>query len=162
MSTLQCPHCVLGCVIESEYVHADYLHTHIQKATPLHHVAGTPHIIALPSPQGYRQRNAYIATQGPLQNTVDDFWRMVWEFKSRVIIMLSPLKEEGCESSYCYWPTQTGEPQLYEGITVTLQSETFDGHLVVRELYVKEEQIIYLHVPPQYHQPPPLPSPRLS
>ena len=70
--------------------------------------------------------------------------------------MLCPLTEEGRESSYCYWPTQTGEPQLYGGITVTLQSETFDGHLVVRELYVQEEQVSYL--PPQYHQPPPLPT----
>ena len=113
----------------------------------------TLHITSLPSPQGYRQRNAYIATQGPLQNTVEDFWRMVWEFKSRVIVMLCSLTEEGHESSYCYWPTQTGEPQLYGGITVTLQSETFDGHLVVRELYVQEEQVSYL--PPQYHQPPP-------
>ena len=102
----------------------------------------------VPSPQGYRQSNAYIATQGPLQNTVDDFWRMVWELKSRVIVMLCPLTEEGHESSYCYWPIKTREPQLYGGITVTLQSETIDGPLVIRKLYIYKEVVSYIYSVP--------------
>ena len=44
--------------------------------------------------QGYKQRNAYIATQGPLQNTVDDFWRMMLEHRCRCIVMLCELEEE--------------------------------------------------------------------
>ena len=43
--------------------------------------------------QGYHSRREYIATQGPLQGTVDDFWRMVWEQRSPVIVMLSGLTE---------------------------------------------------------------------
>ena len=38
--------------------------------------------------QGYKERNAFIATQCPLENTVNDFWRMIWEFKSSAIVML--------------------------------------------------------------------------
>lgn len=45
--------------------------------------------------QGYKHRNAYIATQRPLENTVQDFWRMVWEFKSKVIVMLCQTQEDG-------------------------------------------------------------------
>ena len=45
--------------------------------------------------QGYKHRNAYITTQGPLENTVPEFWRMIWEFKSKVIVMLSQLQEDG-------------------------------------------------------------------
>ena len=45
--------------------------------------------------QGYKHRNAYIATQGPLESTVTDFWRMIWEFKSRLIVMLCPTEEDG-------------------------------------------------------------------
>jgi len=43
--------------------------------------------------QGYRQNNAYVTTQGPLENTVNEFWRMVWEIKSRTIVMLCGLME---------------------------------------------------------------------
>uniref|UniRef100_A0A1X7SXX5 Tyrosine-protein phosphatase domain-containing protein n=1 Tax=Amphimedon queenslandica TaxID=400682 RepID=A0A1X7SXX5_AMPQE len=33
----------------------------------------------------YRQQRAYLATQGPMKNTVEDFWRMIWEHKSKII-----------------------------------------------------------------------------
>ena len=45
------------------------------------------------SPQGYKLRNAYIAAQAPLVNTMNDFWRMVWEFKSMTIVVLCRLDE---------------------------------------------------------------------
>ena len=43
--------------------------------------------------KGYKQRRAYIASQGPLESTVDDFWRMIWEQKSCCIVMLCQLEE---------------------------------------------------------------------
>ena len=43
--------------------------------------------------QGYRQRFAYIATQGPLEDTVDDFWRMLMEQNSNIIVMLTQLHD---------------------------------------------------------------------
>ena len=45
--------------------------------------------------QGYRMRRAYIATQGPLPSTFDDFWAMVWEQNSHIIVMLTQLVERG-------------------------------------------------------------------
>ena len=45
--------------------------------------------------QGYRQRGAYIATQAPMENTVNDFWRMVWDYQSRTIVLLCRMKEDG-------------------------------------------------------------------
>ena len=44
---------------------------------------------------GYRYRNAYIGTQGPLADTVEDFWRMIWEHNSTIIVMLTKQREMG-------------------------------------------------------------------
>ena len=49
--------------------------------------------------QGYRQRGAYIATQAPMENTVNDFWRMIWDYQSRSIVILCKMKEDGKANS---------------------------------------------------------------
>ncbi|XP_052752216.1 receptor-type tyrosine-protein phosphatase zeta-like [Galleria mellonella] len=49
-------------------------------------------------------RNYYIACQAPLSNTVVDFWRMIWEQNSRLIVMLTEYMENGVEKCYEYLP----------------------------------------------------------
>uniref|UniRef100_A0A452QZ21 Tyrosine-protein phosphatase non-receptor type n=1 Tax=Ursus americanus TaxID=9643 RepID=A0A452QZ21_URSAM len=46
----------------------------------------------------------YIATQGPLQNTCQDFWQMVWEQGIAIIAMVTVEEEGGREKSFRYWP----------------------------------------------------------
>uniref|UniRef100_A0AAX7UEE9 protein-tyrosine-phosphatase n=1 Tax=Astatotilapia calliptera TaxID=8154 RepID=A0AAX7UEE9_ASTCA len=55
---------------------------------------------------GYRQKDYFIATQGPLSHTVEDFWRMVWEWRCHSIVMLTELKEREQEKCYRYWPSE--------------------------------------------------------
>ena len=52
----------------------------------------------------YRQQKAYIATQGPLAETTEDFWRMLWENNSTIVVMLTKLREMGRVRFYfCYF-----------------------------------------------------------
>ncbi|TRY60829.1 hypothetical protein DNTS_003163 [Danionella cerebrum] len=44
---------------------------------------------------GYRQKDSYMACQGPLGHTIEDFWRMIWEWRSCSIVMLTELEERG-------------------------------------------------------------------
>lgn len=65
---------------------------------------------------GYRRPNHYIATQGPLPDTVGDFWRMVWEHRSRTLVMMTQLEERGRVKCVQFWPSR-GSVSYY-GITI--------------------------------------------
>uniref|UniRef100_A0A674EPA7 protein-tyrosine-phosphatase n=1 Tax=Salmo trutta TaxID=8032 RepID=A0A674EPA7_SALTR len=54
---------------------------------------------------GYRQKDSYMASQGPLQHTIEDFWRMIWEWRSCSIVMLTELEERGQWQSYANFAT---------------------------------------------------------
>lgn len=67
------------------------------------------------NPDGYINANyitslygnaRYIAAQGPLPSTISHFWHMIWNEQSRVIVMLTPLEENGRIKCEKYWPTE--------------------------------------------------------
>ncbi|KAG8191089.1 hypothetical protein JTE90_008401 [Oedothorax gibbosus] len=62
---------------------------------------------------GYRYKNAYIATQGPLAETTEDFWRMLWEHNCNIVVMLTKMKELGREKCHQYWPNERSQRYLY-------------------------------------------------
>ncbi|XP_064407145.1 uncharacterized protein LOC135351979 isoform X2 [Halichondria panicea] len=59
--------------------------------------------------KGYRNDNAYVAAQGPMAATINDFWRMIWENKLPTIVMVTKLVESSREKCARYWPSATGE-----------------------------------------------------
>ncbi|PIC37264.1 hypothetical protein B9Z55_015949 [Caenorhabditis nigoni] len=66
----------------------------------------------------------FIATQGPLQNTLDDFWSMVWHFKVEFIIMLCCFEENGnvkCDAYFKANATGTFETELFKIDTVDFE-----------------------------------------
>ncbi|GBL88180.1 Tyrosine-protein phosphatase 1 [Araneus ventricosus] len=56
--------------------------------------------------------NRYIATQGPLPTTTFDFWLMVWEQQSTLVVMVTTLMERGRSKCHKYWP------KLYESLEI--------------------------------------------
>ena len=57
---------------------------------------------------GYRKQNAYIATQGPLPETIGDFWRMAWEQRSSTIVMMTKLEERTRVRQGTWWFGRVG------------------------------------------------------
>uniref|UniRef100_F6YKI4 Receptor-type tyrosine-protein phosphatase O n=2 Tax=Macaca TaxID=9539 RepID=F6YKI4_MACMU len=71
---------------------------------------------------GYNSPQEYIATQGPLPETRNDFWKMVLQQKSQIIVMLTQCNEKRRVKCDHYWPF-TEEPIAYGDITVEMISE---------------------------------------
>lgn len=84
---------------------------------------------------GYRYRKAYIATQGPLQETTEDFWRMLWEHNSTIIVMLTKLREGGREKCYQYWPDRSAR---YHCLVVDPVAEYNMPAYILREFKVTD------------------------
>ncbi|XP_067871105.1 receptor-type tyrosine-protein phosphatase N2 isoform X2 [Heterodontus francisci] len=93
---------------------------------------------------------AYIAAQGPLPATVADFWQMVWENGCVVIVMLTPLTENGVKQCYHYWPDEGSN--LYHIYEVNLVSEhIWCEDFLVRSFYLKNLQTNETRTVTQFH-----------
>ncbi|XP_048252888.1 tyrosine-protein phosphatase non-receptor type 12-like isoform X2 [Haliotis rufescens] len=67
-------------------------------------------------------KNGYIASQGPLPHTVNDFWRMLWEYKVEIVFMVCREEESGRPKCERYWDTE-GEAKMFGQLEVTVESE---------------------------------------
>eukprot|EP01137_Pigoraptor_chileana_P024184 Opistho-2@91696 len=108
-------------------------HTRV-KLTPIPGVEGSDYINGN-FVDGYNKRNAYIATQGPVPDTFDDFWRMMWEQRSSVIAMVTNEDEKGRIKCHRYWP----EPgsATYGFLEVTLVNQETPEDFIIRTFSMK-------------------------
>ncbi|XP_057189336.1 receptor-type tyrosine-protein phosphatase F isoform X12 [Triplophysa rosa] len=102
---------------------------------PIRGVEGSDYINAS-CIDGYRQQKAYIATQGPLAETTEDFWRMLWEHNSTIVVMLTKLREMGREKCHQYWPSERSA--RYQYFVVDPMAEYNMPQYILREFKVTD------------------------
>lgn len=96
------------------------------------------------------KRPMFIATQGPLPHTVADFWQMVWESESNVIVNLTSLEENGVTKCYQYWPEQgTDLYHIYEVILVSEHNLSSD--YIIRSFFLRNTRSNESRTVTQYH-----------
>uniref|UniRef100_A0AAX7TJ74 Protein-tyrosine-phosphatase n=1 Tax=Astatotilapia calliptera TaxID=8154 RepID=A0AAX7TJ74_ASTCA len=116
------------------------------KLISMHNDEGSDYINANYIP-GYRHNKEYIATQGPLPETRNDFWKMVLQQKSPIIVMLTQCSERRRVKCDHYWPFNE-DPVMYGEVSVELLSESESPEWIIRKFrlgYADESQDV-LHL----------------
>lgn len=81
----------------------------------------------------------FVATQGPLPNTLEDFWRMVWEHNCSVIVMITNVYEKHKKKCEQYWP-ESGEAK-YGRLTVASTGVEELAYWTIRRFTIKNNKV---------------------
>ncbi|XP_044063785.1 receptor-type tyrosine-protein phosphatase U isoform X3 [Siniperca chuatsi] len=97
---------------------------------------------------GYHRSNHFIATQGPKQETLYDFWRMVWQENCFSIVMITKLVEVGRVKCCKYWPDDS---EMYGDIKITLLKTETLAEYTVRTFALERRGYSTKHEVRQFH-----------
>ncbi|XP_029434148.1 LOW QUALITY PROTEIN: tyrosine-protein phosphatase non-receptor type 11-like [Rhinatrema bivittatum] len=103
----------------SDYINANYIKSSVEDGA------------------GSESCKVYIATQGCLQNTVRDFWAMVYQEKTRVIVMTTKEVERGRNKCIRYWPDENSSKE-YGNIAIRSVAEHQAQDYILRELEISQ------------------------
>ncbi|NXE07384.1 PTPRJ phosphatase, partial [Lophotis ruficrista] len=98
---------------------------------------------------GYNSKKEFIAAQGPLPNTIEDFWRMIWEKNIYSIVMLTKCVEQARTKCEQYWPDK--QSKSYGDIVVTMVSEIVLPEWTIRDFAVVKPNTPESHAVRQFH-----------
>ncbi|KAM7041643.1 receptor-type tyrosine-protein phosphatase eta isoform 2-T2 [Acridotheres tristis] len=98
---------------------------------------------------GYNSKKAFIAAQGPLPNTIEDFWQMIWEKNIYSIVMLTKCVEQARTKCEQYWPDK--QPKSFGDIIVTMVSEVVLPEWTIRDFTVEKSNTPESHMVRQFH-----------
>jgi len=88
--------------------------------------------------QKIEKNDSFIACQAPLFFTRSQFWSMIWDENSSVIVMLTDLIENGKSKADIYWPTEINNWVEFSEVAVLLRKVQFRNDIVIRHLSLKK------------------------
>ena len=96
---------------------------------------------------GYKQKNAYISTQGPLDETCEDFWKMIWQERVLVLVMTTKCMEQRRKKCSQYWPAIENETFKFgdfeiENRNIDKKNNFIISKLLLRNLKINQEKEI--------------------
>ncbi|XP_043942805.1 receptor-type tyrosine-protein phosphatase C-like [Protopterus annectens] len=91
---------------------------------------------------GFKEPRKYIAAQGPKDETVDDFWKMIWEQQSTIIVMVTRCEEGNRNKCAEYWPTLEKGTKTFGDILVTISEEKRCPDYIIRKLHVTNVSLL--------------------
>ncbi|XP_078141955.1 receptor-type tyrosine-protein phosphatase C [Centroberyx gerrardi] len=89
---------------------------------------------------GFKECKKYIAAQGPKDETVSDFWRMIWEQQSSIIVMVTRCEEGNRVKCAQYWPSPDRETEIFEEFIVKLNGEDHCPDYTIRHLSLSNKR----------------------
>ena len=90
----------------------------------------------------FNGKHAYISTQAPIASTMPDFWRMVWQEKCSVIVMLTREIEKGYQKAEQYWPAREEDFVVFGPFQITLlKCDTIASHkIIIRTMLLENSE----------------------
>ncbi|XP_004417473.1 PREDICTED: receptor-type tyrosine-protein phosphatase C-like [Odobenus rosmarus divergens] len=89
---------------------------------------------------GFKEPRKYIAAQGPRDETVDDFWRMIWEQKATVIVMVTRCEEGNRNKCAEYWPSMEEGTRAFGDVIVEITEHKRCPDYIIQKLNITNKK----------------------
>ncbi|CAO2637083.1 Receptor-type tyrosine-protein phosphatase C [Lemmus lemmus] len=89
---------------------------------------------------GFKEPRKYIAAQGPRDETVDDFWRMIWEQKATVIVMVTRCEEGNRNKCAEYWPCMEEGTRAFRDVVVKINEHKICPDYIIQKLNITHKK----------------------
>uniref|UniRef100_A0A287DEU0 protein-tyrosine-phosphatase n=1 Tax=Ictidomys tridecemlineatus TaxID=43179 RepID=A0A287DEU0_ICTTR len=89
---------------------------------------------------GFKEPRKYIAAQGPRDETVDDFWRMIWEQKATVIVMVTRCEEGNRNKCAEYWPSMEEGTRAFGDVIVKIFEHKKCPDYIIQKLSITNKK----------------------
>ncbi|KFO28603.1 Receptor-type tyrosine-protein phosphatase C [Fukomys damarensis] len=89
---------------------------------------------------GFKEPRKYIAAQGPRDETVDDFWRMIWEQKATVIVMVTRCEEGNRNKCAEYWPSMEEGTRTFGDVTVKISEHKRCPDYIIQKMNITHKK----------------------